>query len=222
MLNSLNNTPILVIADEYVDREFGTGALKITPAHDVNDYALGKKHSLPLINMMNKNATINEIGGPEFQGLDRFECRTKLWNRMKELELTIKEVAHLQRVPRSQRSGEIIEPMISSQWFVKMDSMAKKAIEKVQTKELQIIPERFDKVWYNWLENIHDWCISRQLWWGHRIPVYYVVDESSKTIIEDQFIIARSLEEAHEKANLKFQRPVTLQQDEDVLDTWFR
>ncbi len=212
---------ILVIADEYVDMEFGTGALKITPAHDANDYELAKKHNLLMINVMNRDATINEIGGSRYAGLDRFLCREILWNDMKESNLAIKEEMHVQRIPRSQRGGEIIEPMISPQWFLKMNGMAEKAIEVVRNGDLKIIPERFEKVWYNWLENIHDWCISRQLWWGHRIPVYYV-ENSPVTGSEQPYIVARSEAEAYALAREKYGSEVQLKQDEDVLDTWFR
>ena len=168
----MSDREIIVIADEYVDREFGTGALKITPAHDPNDYELGKKHSLPLISVMNKDASINDKGGV-YEGLDRFVCREQLWADMDKAGLVLKAEPHMQRVPRSQRGGEVIEPMVSGQWFVKMDNMAHRAVQAVRNKEITIIPERFEKVWYGWLENIHDWCVSRQLWWGHRIPAYY-------------------------------------------------
>ena len=211
----MTDRDIPIIADEYVDREFGTGALKVTPAHDANDYELGKKHNLPLINIMNKDASINEKGGV-YNGLDRFECREKLWKDMEAAGMTIKVDPHTQRVPRSQRGGEVIEPMVSGQWFVKMDNMADRAVKAVRNKEIAIIPERFEKTWYGWLENIHDWCISRQLWWGHRIPAYYV--DGSTT----EYVIARSLEEAHEKATKKYGKAVDLKQDDDVLDTWFR
>ena len=158
-----------VIADDYVQMDFGSGALKITPAHDNNDYEIGKRHDLPMINIMNKDATMNEVAGP-YANLDRYACRDKLWADMEEADLTLKVEAHTQRVPISQRGGEVIEPLLSSQWFVKMDGMAAKGCDAVRNGDIQIIPERFEKIYFNWLENIQDWCVSRQFWWGHRIP----------------------------------------------------
>jgi valyl-tRNA synthetase len=203
---------IPVIADDYVDREFGTGALKITPGHDINDYEIGERHNLQIVSILNKDATINEKGGP-YNGLDRFECRKKLWQDMKDAGLVIKEQDYTLKVPRSQRGGEIIEPMISTQWFVKIQPMADAALEAVKDGRIRIVPEFFTKVYYNWLENIEDWCISRQLWWGHRIPVYYGPD--------GEMFCARSEEEALQLAEAHYGAPTELEQDPDVLDTWF-
>ena len=213
----MSDRAVPIIADDYVDMAFGTGALKITPAHDQNDYELAKRHSLPLLKIMNKDASINALGGERYQGLDRFTCREKIWADMAAQGLTIKAEPHTQRVPRSQRGGEVIEPMVSGQWFVKMDGMAARAVQAVKSKEIAIIPDRFEKVWYNWLENIHDWCISRQLWWGHRIPAYYV--EGSST---GEYVVARSEAAAYAAARAAHGDGVRLVQDEDVLDTWFR
>ena len=170
-----------MIADAYVDREFGTGALKITPGHDPNDYVIGQRHKLEIISVLNENARINENGGP-YQGQDRFEARRNLWEDMRQAGLVIKEEPYLLNVPRSQRGGEIIEPMISTQWFVRMQPLADAAVQAVRDGRIRIVPERFTKVYYNWLENIQDWCISRQLWWGHRIPVWYCADCDEITV----------------------------------------
>ena len=211
-----NGRSIPIIADEYVDMEFGTGALKITPGHDPNDYTLGKKFDLPIINIMNKDASMNANAG-KYNGLDRFECREQLWADMEAEGLVIKVEPHTQRVPRSQRGGEIIEPLVSSQWFVKTHGMGAKALKAVQEGDIQIVPQRFDKIWSNWLTDIHDWCVSRQLWWGHRIPVWYVGDAG-----EDDYIVARNEEDAREKAmEMGHPADITLRQEEDVLDTWF-
>ena len=199
---------IPVIADEYVDREFGTGALKITPAHDPHDYAIGKTHHLEEINIMTKDAHMNEAAG-KYAGMDRFECRKAIWADMKEAGLVIKEEPYQMSIPHSQRSGEIIEPMISMQWFVKMESLAKPALEAVRSGEIRIIPDHFTKVYYNWLENIQDWCISRQLWWGHRIPVWYCKDCG-------EMMVSRT--DVHECSKCGSKN---IEQDPDVLDTWF-
>lgn len=201
-----------VIADDYVDREFGTGALKITPGHDANDYAIGQRHGLPIISMLDREARVTAEGGP-YAGLDRFEARTRLWADMRAAGLVIQEQAHTLNVPRSQRGGEIIEPMISTQWFVKIETLAAKALAAVRDSQIRIVPERFEKVYFNWLENIQDWCISRQLWWGHRIPVWYAPDGS--VFCAHNAAAATALAEVH------FGHAITLEQDPDVLDTWF-
>ncbi len=202
------NRPIPVIADEYVDREFGTGALKITPAHDPNDYQIALRHNLEMINILTPEAAINENGGP-YQGLDRFECRKRMWEDMRAAGLVIKEQPYTLNVPRSQRGGEIVEPMISTQWFVRIQPLAEAALQAVRDGRIKIVPERFTKVYYNWLENIEDWCISRQLWWGHRIPVWYCDDCGQITV---------SREDPTQCAHCRSAR---IHQDEDVLDTWF-
>jgi valyl-tRNA synthetase len=199
---------IPVIADPYVDREFGTGALKITPGHDPNDFEIGRKHNLPIINVMNKNATMNENAGP-YQGLDRFECRQKLWVDMEAAGLTLEVKPYRMQVPRSQRGGEIVEPLVSTQWFVKIDPLAQKALAVVASGDIKIIPERFTKIYNNWLTNIKDWCISRQLWWGHRIPVWYCADCGQMTVTREDPAVC---------AHCHSQR---IEQDPDVLDTWF-
>ncbi|GIV63542.1 MAG: valine--tRNA ligase [Bellilinea sp.] len=202
------NRPIPVIADEYVDREFGTGALKITPAHDPNDYQIALRHNLEMINILTPEAAINENGGP-YAGLDRFECRKRMWEDMRAAGLVIKEQPYTLNVPRSQRGGEIVEPMISTQWFVRIQPLAQAALQAVREGRIKIVPERFTKVYYNWLENIEDWCISRQLWWGHRIPVWYCDDCGEITV---------SREDPTHCAHCQSSR---IHQDEDVLDTWF-
>jgi valyl-tRNA synthetase len=199
---------IPVIADEYVDREFGTGALKITPGHDPNDYQIGQKHGLEIISVLDTNAQVNENGGP-YQGQDRFECRKKLWEDMRSAGLVIKEEDYTLNVPRAQRGGEIIEPMISTQWFLRMETLAKPALEAMHSGQIRIVPEHFTKVYYNWLENIQDWCISRQLWWGHRIPVWYCQDCQ-------EVMVSRE-----DPASCSHCGSSLLEQDPDVLDTWF-
>ncbi len=208
------NREIPVIADAYVDREFGTGALKITPGHDHNDFEIGQRHGLPLVNVMNKDATMNEQAGP-YAGLTREDCRGRLWADMEAAGLTLKTEPYVRQTPRSQRGGEIIEPLLSKQWFVDVEPMAKMALEAVRSGRIRIVPERFGKVWENWLTQIRPWCISRQLWWGHRIPVYYVNGD------EAQLVVARTEEEAYALARQHYGEEVVLEQDPDVLDTWF-
>ena len=199
---------IPVIADEYVDREFGTGALKITPGHDPNDYQIGQKHDLEIISVLDTNAQVNANGGP-YQGQDRFECRKNLWDDMRSEGLVIKEEDYTLNVPRAQRGGEIIEPMVSTQWFLRMETLAKPALEAMRSGQIRIVPEHFTKVYYNWLENIQDWCISRQLWWGHRIPVWYCQDCQEVMVSREDPTSCAHCGSTH------------LEQDPDVLDTWF-
>jgi valyl-tRNA synthetase len=198
---------IPVIADDYVSMEFGTGALKITPGHDANDYAIAHRHNLPIISILDKEAKVNENGG-KYQGQDRFEARKNLWAEMKAAGLVIKEEPYLTTIPRSQRGGEIIEPMISEQWFVQIESLAKAGLDAVKDGRIKIVPERFEKTYYNWMENIKDWCISRQLWWGHRIPVWYCPEHHMTVTREDPTQCATCGSK-------------DIHQDEDVLDTWF-
>ncbi len=199
---------IPVIADEYVSREFGTGALKVTPGHDPHDYEIARRHNLPIISVLDEAARINENGGP-YQGMDRYECREKLWADMERAGLIIKTEPYITQIPRSQRGGEVIEPMISTQWFVKMESLAQAALQAVREGRIRIVPERFTKVYYNWLENIQDWCISRQLWWGHRIPVWYCADCGKEFAAREDPAKCRHCGSPH------------IEQDPDVLDTWF-
>ncbi|NWG35950.1 MAG: valine--tRNA ligase [Chloroflexi bacterium] len=198
---------IPVIADEYVSMEFGTGALKITPGHDPNDYAIAQRHHLPIISMLDAEAKVNENGGP-YQGQDRFEARKNLWADMNAAGLVIKTEPYRTTIPRSQRGGEIVEPMISTQWFVRIEPLARAAIEAVKDGRIRIVPERFEKVYFNWMENIKDWCISRQLWWGHRIPVWYCPEGHMTTGREDPTRCGTCGSK-------------DIHQDEDVLDTWF-
>jgi len=199
---------IPVIADEYVSREFGTGALKITPGHDPNDYEIAQRHNLPVISILDQAARINENGG-KYNGQDRFEARKNMWEDMRAEGLVIKEEPYLTTLPRSQRGGEIVEPMVSTQWFVEIKPLAEKALAAVKNGDIRIVPERFEKVYYNWLENIKDWCISRQLWWGHRIPVWYCADCNEQTVARED-----PTECAHCGSK-------NIEQDPDVLDTWF-
>lgn len=204
----LTGRQIPVIADEYVDREFGTGCVKITPAHDPNDFEVGRRHGLAEINIMNDDATINEIGG-KYAGMDRYEARKAIVEDLKELGLLVKVVPHTHAVGTHDRCGTTVEPLVKPQWFVRMDEMAKEAIKALENGDLTFVPERFDKTYLHWLENIRDWCISRQLWWGHRIPAYYC-DKCGETVV------AREMPKICPKCG-----GTHFHQDEDTLDTWF-
>lgn len=202
---------ISIIADDYVDPAFGTGCVKITPAHDFNDYTVGQRHQLPLINIFTPTAHINDNAPMPYRGLDRFTARQQIITDLQSQGLLEKVDKHILKVPRGDRSGEIIEPYLTNQWFVKMESLAKPAIEAVKQGLIKFVPENWAKIYFQWLENIQDWCISRQLWWGHRIPAWY--DE------DNQIYVGYSEQEIRKKYNLA--DSIKLQQDEDVLDTWF-
>ena len=204
----LTDREIPVIADAYVDKEFGTGCVKITPAHDPNDFEVGKRHNLPEINIMNDDATINELGG-KYAGMERYEARKAIVHDLEELGLLVKVVPHTHSVGTHDRCKTTVEPLIKQQWFVKMEEMAKPAIEALKNHTLNFVPERFDKIYLHWLENIRDWCISRQLWWGHRIPAYYC-DECGEVTV------AKGMPQKCPKCGCTH-----LTQDEDTLDTWF-
>ena len=199
---------IPIIGDEFVDQEFGTGALKVTPGHDLNDFEIGERHDLPVINILNLDGTMNENAG-HYQGLDRFEVRDKIVDELDSDGLLEKVEPVRHSVGHCDRSGDVVEPIVSKQWYMKMEPLAKPAIEAVRDGRIRIIPDHFGKVYYNWMENIRDWCISRQLWWGHRIPVWYCDDCDAVTVeLEDPTACAQCGSSA-------------LTRDPDVLDTWF-
>src|SRR3712207_2971026 len=203
---------IPVIADEYVDREFGTGALKITPAHDPNDFALGQKYHLPIYNMMTADGKVSEEY-PKYAGLDRFEARKVMVKELEETGVLIKIEELNHNVGQCYRCSTVVEPRVSKQWFVKTKPLAEKAIEVVRNGQVKIMPKRMEKIYYSWMENIRDWCISRQLWRGHRIPAWYGPDE--------HLFVAMDEAEALAQAKLHYGKEVELRQEEDVLDTWF-
>lgn len=201
------NREIPIIADEYVDMEFGTGVVKITPAHDPNDFEVGKRHGLEVINVLNDDATINSIC-PQFEGMDRYEARKIIVEKMDEMGLLVKIEDHEHNVGTHDRCKTTVEPMVKPQWFVAMEELAKPAIKAIKTGELKFVPRSFDKTYLHWLENIRDWCISRQLWWGHRIPAYYCDDCG-------EMVVSRETVHTCPKCGGK------MHQDEDTLDTWF-
>jgi valyl-tRNA synthetase len=211
----LINRVIPVIEDEYVDVEFGTGCLKVTPAHDVNDYMLGEKHNLESINIFNNNGTLNQ-NGAMYAGMERFEVRKQIEKDLDAAGLIEKTEAYTNKVGYSERTDVPIEPKLSMQWFLKMENLAKPAIDAVEDNTIKFFPEKYKNTYRHWMENIKDWCISRQLWWGHRIPAYFLP--------KGGYVVAMTKEEAFEKALQKVDYPISindLKQDEDVLDTWF-
>ena len=203
----LTDREIPVIADEYVDKEFGTGCVKITPAHDPNDFEVGKRHGLEEIVILNDDATVN-VPGPYF-GMDRYEARKAMVEDLKNQGLLVKVVPHSHNVGTHDRCKTTVEPMVKQQWFVRMDEMAKPAIEALKSGRLKFVPESFGKTYLHWLENIRDWCISRQLWWGHRIPAYYCQDCGETVVAKEAPHTCPKCGGSHFK------------QDEDTLDTWF-
>lgn len=204
----LMNREIPVVEDTYVDMAFGTGVVKITPAHDPNDFEVGKRHDLPIINIMNDDATINENGG-KYAGMDRYEARKAIVEELDRMGLLVKVEDYSHNVGTHDRCKTTIEPLVKQQWFVKMDELIKPAVEAVKNGEIRLIPERMDKIYYNWTDNIKDWCISRQLWWGHRIPAYYCDDCG-------EIVVAKRMPEICPKCGCKH-----FTQDPDTLDTWF-
>ena len=207
----LTDRKIPIIADEYVDQEFGTGCVKITPAHDFNDFEIGKRHDLEIISIIDQSAKINQSAPAEYQGLDRFEARKKIVDDLEKNGLLQEIEDYTLTIPRGDRSGAILEPLITNQWFLKMEPLAQPAIEAVKNGEIKFIPENWSKTYFEWLENIQDWCISRQLWWGHRIPAWY--DN------EGNVYVGESENEIRKQHNIE--NSIALIQDDDVLDTWF-
>ena len=212
---------IPIIADSHVDKDFGTGCVKVTPAHDPNDFAIGKRHNLKQINVMNKDGTLN-INAGIFQNLDRYEARKKIIKELDNLGLLTKIEDYKHTVPFSDRGKVPIEPLLSTQWFLKMDDISQGCLHEIDSKKPSFIPPRWEKVYKDWLENINDWCISRQLWWGHQIPAWYVLDENQDSIEQNTpYIVARNEQDALIEANKKFGLNIKLVRDKDVLDTWF-
>ncbi len=200
-----------VIADDYVDPEFGTGCVKITPAHDFNDYEIGKRHDLPQYNILDDDAAINETAPEPYRGLDRFDARKKIVQDLEALDLVDKIEDYVTKIPRGDRSTAVIEPYLTDQWYVDIKPLAKVAIEAVETGKIRFVPENWSKTYYEWMYNIQDWCISRQLWWGHRIPAWYDA--------EDKIYVGRDEDEVRQQHKLS--ADTELRQDDDVLDTWF-
>ncbi len=209
----LTDRLIPVVGDEHADPAFGSGCVKITPAHDFNDYEVGKRHGLALVNIFDANATLNDQVPPAYRGLDRFEARKRVIADLEAAGLLEKTEAHTLPVPRGDRSGAVLEPWLTDQWYVRVGPLAAPAIKAVETGAIRFVPENWSKTYFQWMNNIQDWCISRQLWWGHRIPAWY--DE------DGEVFVARDEAAAHVAATAKHGRPVRLRRDDDVLDTWF-
>ncbi len=214
----LANRAIPIIEDDYVDVEFGTGCLKVTPAHDINDKEIGERHNLEVIDIFNDDATLNEFG-LHYQGQDRFQARKEIVKELESLGVLIKTETHINKIGTSERTGAVIEPKLSDQWFLKMKELAQPALDAVLSKEVNLVPDKFVNTYRHWMENVRDWNISRQLWWGQQIPAYYY--GSGK----NDFVIAETIEEALEKAKVQTNNPELklqdLKQDSDALDTWF-
>ncbi|MDM7958927.1 MAG: valine--tRNA ligase [Synechococcus sp. WH 8007] len=212
---------IPIVADDHVDAEFGTGCVKVTPAHDPNDFAIGQRHNLPLITVMAKDGSMNEAAG-RFQGLDRFEARKAVVAAMEEEGFLVKVEDYRHSVPFSDRGKVPVEPLLSTQWFVKTEPLAARCREALENADPRFVPERWSKVYRDWLTDIRDWCISRQLWWGHRIPAWFVVSETGGVITDSTpYVVARDAAEAQAKAEAQFGTGAVLEQDPDALDTWF-
>ena len=207
----LTDREIPVIADDYVDREFGTGVVKVTPAHDFNDYQVGLRHDLPMINLFTPVAAINDNAPERYRGLDRYEARRVVLAELEELGILVETKAHKLQVPRGDRTGQVIEPYLTDQWFVKMDVLAKRGLELVENGSIQFVPANWINTYRHWMENIQDWCISRQLWWGHRIPAWF--DDAGTCYV--------GRDEADARARAQLGADVVLRQDSDVLETWF-
>ncbi|XSZ47849.1 class I tRNA ligase family protein [Francisella noatunensis] len=207
----LTDRQIPIIADDYVEKDFGTGCVKITPAHDFNDYEMGKRHDLPMLNILTDDAALNSNVPSKYQGLDRFEARKQIVADMEALGLLDKIEPHALKVPTGDRTGEILEPYLTKQWFVKADVLAKPAIEAVENGTVRFVPDNWKNTYFSWMRDIQDWCVSRQLWWGHRIPAWY--DEVGNAYVGE--------DEADVRAKYNLADDITIKQDEDVFDTWF-
>ncbi|QHG86022.1 valine--tRNA ligase [Xanthomonas sp. NCPPB 1638] len=207
----LTGRQVPVITDDYVDRAFGTGVVKVTPAHDFNDYQVGVRHALPIINLFTVTATLNDEAPERYRGLDRYDARKLVLSELEELGLLAETKPHKLQVPRGDRTGQVIEPYLTDQWFVKMDALAKRGLELVESGQVQFVPPNWINTYRHWMENIQDWCISRQLWWGHRIPAWF--DEAGKCYVGH--------DEAEVRAKHGLGAEIVLHQDSDVLETWF-